>query len=82
VANSKTTVGADTVTTSTNQFALDLDPQFVVTPIPHLGFTLGLTADLPIAGGHSTDDGTSGVSVSKSSSVLFFGLTAGMLGYF
>jgi hypothetical protein len=82
VASSKTNVGADTVTTSTNQFALDLDPQFVVTPIPHLGVTLGVTADLPIAGGHSTDDGASGVSVSKSSSVLFFGLTAGLLGYF
>ncbi len=84
VANAKTTVGADTVTTSTNQFALDLDPQFVVTPIPHLGVTLGLTADIPIAGGHSSETDTNGMSVtnSASSSILFFGLTAGLIGYF
>ncbi len=69
---------------STNQFAIDLDPQFVITPIPHLGFTLGLTADIPIVGNHSleTDQNAASTTVSFSSSILFFGATAGMLGYF
>jgi len=84
VATSKTSVTGPTVTTSANQFALDLDPQLVITPIPHLGVTLGLTADLPVAGGHSVDtqDNNISRSTSASSSVLFFGITTGLLAYF
>ena len=89
VASSKTTIGAgagaQTVATTTNQFALDLDPQLVITPFPHVGFTAGVTTDLPLTGGHSADTtpangGTT--TLSASSSVLFFGITAGMLVYF
>jgi hypothetical protein len=84
VATSKTSATGPTVTTSANQFALDLDPQLVITPIPHLGVTLGLTADLPVAGGHSVDTQNNNVSASTSasSSVLFFGITTGLLAYF
>ncbi|HXN32146.1 MAG TPA: hypothetical protein VN894_09800 [Polyangiaceae bacterium] len=84
VASSKTTIGTATVTNSTNQGALDLDPQLVFTPIAHLGITLGLTADIPLAGGHSTETDQNAISRSNSasSSVLFFGATAGMLGHF
>jgi hypothetical protein len=78
--------GATQVTTSfsTNQFALDLDPQFVITPVPHLGFTLGLTADIPLTGRHSEtqDQPNSSTTFDASSSILFFGVTAGLLGYF
>jgi hypothetical protein len=69
---------------NTHQFAIDLDPQLVITPIPHLGFTVGLTGDIPIAGGHSREvDGNGGsTTVTASASQLFIGITAGMLGYF
>jgi hypothetical protein len=72
------------VSGSRNQGALDLDPQFVVTPIPHVGFTAGLSLDVPIAGGHSQDVPVGGgtQSVSASSSILFFGITMGMIAYF
>ena len=93
IANQKTTTTLgnntqQTTTITTNQFALDLDPQFVITPVPHLGFTAGLTGDIPLAGGHSqdTNTNTNGTTRSQSasawSSVLFIGVTVGMLGYF
>jgi hypothetical protein len=73
-------------TTSANvdQLALDLDPQLVITPISHFGFTAGLTADLPLTGGHSltvTTPNTS-TSASASSSLLFVGVTCGVVGWF
>jgi hypothetical protein len=73
-----------TTTDSVHQFSLDLDPQLVITPIPHLGFTAGLTADIPFAGGHSeeTDSGGTSTTFSAGSSIFYFGLTLGMLGYF
>jgi hypothetical protein len=73
-----------TNTVSIHQPAIDLDPQFVITPIPHLGFTAGLTADIPIAGGYSLDTNTNNntTSQSASSSIFFLGVTLGMLGYF
>ena len=73
-----------TTTNSVHQFSFDLDPQFVITPIPHLGFTAGITADLPFAGGHSseTDTGSTSTTFSASSSILYLGVTLGMIGYF
>jgi hypothetical protein len=73
-----------TVTNSEHQFSLDLDPQLVYTPIYHVGFTAGLTADIPFAGGHSTETDTGGTSTtfSASSSVFYLGVTVGMLAYF
>ena len=68
---------------TTNQWALDLDPQFVVTPIPHLGFTAGLAVDIPFGGSHTTQlDPVTGASFSAFSSVFHLGVTIGMLGYF
>ena len=87
-ASVKQTVDANNnqVTTSVNfnQFALDLDPQLVITPIPHFGFTAGLTADIPIAGGHSVsvDQPNSSTSVSAGSSLMFIGVTGGIIGWF
>jgi hypothetical protein len=88
VMNSKTTTGSGNAQTTTsfsvNKFALDLNPQFVITPTPHFGFTLGLTADIPLAGGHSQEIDVANRSItnSASSSLLFFGVTGGLLGYF
>ncbi|MBV9947576.1 MAG: hypothetical protein JOZ69_12050 [Myxococcales bacterium] len=81
----KTTNGPTTTTSTVNQFALDLDPQVVFTLIPHVGFTAGLSLDIPLTGGHSqTTDNNNGNSISQSagSSILFFGITAGLLAYF
>jgi hypothetical protein len=89
VLNSKTTNPPGNTTTATivsqNQFALDLDPQFVLTPVPHFGLTLGLTADIPITGGRSTENDMSNgsnITASAGASIFFFGVTAGLLGYF
>jgi hypothetical protein len=67
-----------------NQFALDLDPQLVITPLPHFGFTAGVTGDIPIAGGHAEThtDGGGSTSASASSSLLFVGVTGGLVGWF
>jgi hypothetical protein len=69
---------------NSDQLALDLDPQLVITPVAHFGFTAGLTADLPLTGGHSltTNTPTTSNSASASSSLLFVGLTCGLVGWF
>jgi hypothetical protein len=68
-----------------DQFAIDLEPQIVLTPVPHFGITLGVDGDIPVVGRHSdttfAPDGTS-VEVSGSTSMAFVGVTLGLLGYF
>jgi hypothetical protein len=70
---------------SENQPAIDLEPQIVFHIIPHVGFTAGLTLDIPFAGGYSvstpTGNGTN-TTQSGGSSILYFGLNMGMLAYF
>jgi hypothetical protein len=72
-------------TNSFQQFAIDLDPQLVITPIRHFGFTVGITGDIPIGGGHSQEtvpmNGAT-TNLSAPSSFAFIGVTAGMLGWF
>jgi hypothetical protein len=69
-----------------DQFALDLEPQFVFTPVPHFGLTATVNGDIPLVGRVShtnyAANGNSTAEVSASSSVAFIGLTLGMLGYF
>jgi hypothetical protein len=91
-ANSKSTISAGNASTTTStgiqQFAIDLDPQLVITPLPHAGFTVGLTGDIPIGGGHSQEinitNGTMNANTkfSAASSQAFFGVTTGMLVWF
>ena len=73
-----------TGTDSDHQFALDLDPQLVISPIQHVGFTVGLTWDIPLAGGHSTEtvENNNTQTNSAGASIWFLGVTAGMLVYF
>jgi hypothetical protein len=82
--STKTPGAAPVTETGANQFALDLEPQLVVTPLPHFGITAGLTADIPIAGGHSETREAGGVSTTTSagSSIFFFGATGGLIGWF
>jgi hypothetical protein len=88
VANTKTPFGtgntAGSITNNTNQFALDLDPQILFTPISHLGVTAGLTTDIPIAGGHSVTNAAVNASTTASagSSIFYFGAELGLVGWF
>jgi hypothetical protein len=70
---------------NTNQFSGDLEPQLVITPVSHFGFTVAIDGDIPIYGRHAqttfNPDGTS-ASQGANSSIAFFGITLGMLGYF
>ncbi len=83
-AKQTTNNGNTTVTAGQNQPAIDLEPQIVFTPIPHVGFTAGLTMDIPFAGGwsNSVEQGGTTQSNSGGASILYFGLTMGMLAYF
>jgi hypothetical protein len=68
-----------------NQFALDIDPQLVITFVRHFGLTAGITSDIPLAGEHSHttfNPNGSRVEASAGSSIFFIGATAGLLGYF
>jgi hypothetical protein len=69
---------------SEEHVALDLEPQLVYTPIPHVGFTAAVNADLSpsFAGGYTHTDNLLNVSVSKSSDVVFLGITLGLVAYF
>lgn len=70
---------------SVDEFGIDFEPQVVFTPIPHFGVTAGPTLDIPLSGQHKTTDfdGTGGsTSASAGSSQLFFGITAGLIGFF
>jgi hypothetical protein len=87
VISSKQTIDINPVTTRTdtiNQFAIDLEPQFVLTPIPHVGFTAGIDMDIPITGGISQDTNAGGTTASFSghSSIFYLGVDLGMLVYF
>jgi hypothetical protein len=71
-------------TNSFHQFSLDLDPQFVITPFPHIGFTAGITMDIPFGGRNSTenDQGNSTQTFSAGASDFYLGVTLGMLVHF
>lgn len=75
---------AGTDSNNFDQLSLDLDPQLVITPIPHVGFTIGATADIPLTGGHSLTHSQAGASSSASafSSLFFIGATGGLLVWF
>jgi len=91
-AKATTTNTAGMTTTSTkNSFdglALSLDPQLVITPVPHFGITVGPMLDLPLAGSSKQEQTitTGGASVTTTTEGTFkltnWGLTAGILGYF
>jgi hypothetical protein len=70
---------------NTNQLALDLEPQLVITPVSHFGFTAAIDGDIPLYGRHAVtrfNGNGSTNSVAVNSSIAFFGITLGMLGYF
>jgi hypothetical protein len=83
-----TTNMAGTVSTTTklsaDGLALTLDPQLVITPIPHVGFCVGPMLDLPLSGGSKleTTAGTVSTTATGSAKVTNWGISAGLLAYF
>ncbi len=77
--------GATQTNDSQYQFALDLEPQLVYTPIPHVGFTAALDADLApsFLGGYSHQDvQLNNTTIHGSADVVYIAATLGMLVYF
>jgi hypothetical protein len=77
----------NTQTNSAHVFTLDLDPQLVVTPLPNIGLTAGLTFDIPLGGGFSQENKSGGnpsttVTHSGNATAFYFGVTLGMLIHF
>jgi hypothetical protein len=65
-------------------FALGLDPQLVISPIPHTGITVGLPFDIPLAGSRSEVEvrGPRTTTTDWSYRQLAFGINLGLLVYF
>jgi hypothetical protein len=85
--NGTVTTGVSTGTTQTDsqhQLALDLEPQVVFTPIPHLGFTAALNADFApsFLGGYSHQDVQVGTTINGTADVVYVAATLGMIAYF
>jgi len=76
----KQTEGSITTKTSANGISLDLEPQLVILPVPHLGLTLGPVADIGL-GGKFKQEITGAATVEYSSNVSNYGLVFGLLGY-
>jgi hypothetical protein len=81
---SKETAGGSTQTTTVtvDGFALNLEPQLVITPAPHFGLTLGPVGDIPLSGNAKVENsGFANSSQERSTKITNFGLTFGLLGY-
>lgn len=66
------------VTSTTTLVDLTLDPQLVISPVPHVGLTLGAALDLGVAGNQETSNSTVTRDVKASS----YGVTAGLAAIF
>jgi len=83
---SAVTQGNVDVTTTNNDslLSLDLDPQFVWTPIPHFFFNFGPIVNVPLTGSRSVEVATGATTTTTKNdlSVVHFGITAGLGGWF
>ena len=64
-----------------HQTAIDLEANFVFTPVPHFGIEFGPVADIPI-GGATDMTNMGGTTTSIDASQLHVGVTAGLVGWF
>jgi hypothetical protein len=73
-----------TTTNSDSLLSLDLDPQFVWTPIQHFFFHFGPIVNVPLSGSRSIEvaNGATSNTTKNDLSVFHFGLTAGLGGWF
>lgn len=78
--------GGNPSTTTDNDsiFSLDLDPQFVWTPIQHFFFHAGPLVNIPLTGSRSAEfeQGASSNATKSDLSVFHFGVAAGLGGWF
>jgi hypothetical protein len=86
-----TTTNGNTTTNTkvgVDGLALSLDPQLVITPVPHFGITVGPFLDLPLAGSTKGEGSitvgavTTSVTNEASTKITNWGVSAGVLGYF
>ena len=68
-------------TVSDTVFSLDLDPQFVWTPVQHFFINFGPLLNIPLTGSRSTE-GPTGATAEQDLSVFHVGLSAGLGGWF
>lgn len=79
---------AANTTDNSGVFGLDLEPQFVVTPISHFAFEIGPTLDWGFAGNATHEEPTlaapcgSTTKTSQGYTSLYLGVTAGIFGWF
>jgi hypothetical protein len=73
-----------TIKQTTNGFAVDIEPMFVITPVNHFGITVGPTVDLPLSGTRSVTSTPADPTPPADDKVKYtsFGLNVGLLGYF
>lgn len=87
VSSKSDNVVANAVVTTTNTdtlFSLDLDPQFVWTPIQHFFFNVGPLLNIPLSGSRSVEveQGPRSDTTKSDLSLFHFGLSAGLGGWF
>lgn len=72
-----------TDSSTVTQWALQLEPIFVISPVPRFGITIGPVLDLPLGGNQHDEITNNGMTVSTdtSTSQTHFGITVGMLGW-
>jgi len=81
--NIKTAAGGGTFDSDTfTLWALDFEAPFAFSPVPHLAFTLGPDADIPLTGSHSSTPAGQGTLPSTDHSQLQIGVHFGLLAYF
>jgi hypothetical protein len=73
-------------TTSVNVFGVDIDPQLVISPIPHFAFTAGPALDFGFAGSASSSQPGNTCNQTTTTSYGYsswnIGITGGLLGWF
>lgn len=75
------TVNAQSASETLSGFALDIEPQLVITPAPHFGFTAGLLGDIPLTGNFHQENSAANVSTDTTEKITNWGLTLGLFGY-
>ena len=72
-----------TTTTTASNFALNVDPQLVISPTSHFAVTLAPVLDLPLSGNLKIEQsGATSSSQENTYKITNFGIQAGLLGYF
>jgi hypothetical protein len=77
----KQTIAAQSASQTDSGFALDLEPQLVITPAPHFGFTAGLLGDIPLTGNRHSERSQTNSSTDQTYKITNWGLSLGMFGY-